>query len=118
MADLVLIMTVEPGFGGQKFMSNMMPKVQWLRSHYPCLDIEVDGGVGLDSIYECAKVNLVKRDKFLSVGTFKIRIFAFLQAGANVIVSGTAVTGSKTPKLVMDKLRQTVNDAIDNYTVS
>lgn len=58
MADMVLVMTVEPGFGGQSFMSNMMPKVKWLREHYPTLDIEVDGGVGPSTISSCAQVCL------------------------------------------------------------
>lgn len=56
LADVVLIMTVEPGFGGQKFMTDMMPKVQWLRHNYPLLDVEVDGGVGLNTINACSEV--------------------------------------------------------------
>ena len=58
---MVLIMTVEPGFGGQKFMDSMMSKVSWLREHYPEMDIEVDGGVGPSTINLCAEVSWIKR---------------------------------------------------------
>ena len=84
-------MTVEPGFGGQSFMSNMMPKVQWLRENYPNLDIEVDGGVGMHSVEECAK------------------------AGANMIVAGTAITQSNDQKCVIGHMRNTVNNVLHSH---
>ncbi|KAI1921600.1 RIBULOSE-phosphate 3-epimerase [Ophidiomyces ophidiicola] len=82
--DMVLIMTVEPGFGGQKFMASELPKVQALRKKYPEMNIEVDGGLGLGTIDQAA------------------------DAGANVIVAGSAVFGAKDPAEVIAKLREAV----------
>ena len=74
MVDLVLVMTVEPGFGGQKFMADMMPKVKQLRSMLdevnPSCHLEVDGGVDLVT-GEICKEN-----------------------GADVLVAGSAFFGS------------------------
>ena len=57
MVDLVLVMTVEPGFGGQKFMADMMPKVKELRTMLdavnPSCHLEVDGGVDLVTCVTC-----------------------------------------------------------------
>ena len=69
--DMVLVMTVEPGFGGQKFMADMMPKVQAIRGYIdamnPACELEVDGGVDGDTCKLC------------------------IASGANVLVAGSAV---------------------------
>ncbi|KAF3769206.1 hypothetical protein M406DRAFT_107760 [Cryphonectria parasitica EP155] len=84
--DMVLIMTVEPGFGGQKFMASELPKVQELRKRYPELNIEVDGGLGPSTIDQAA------------------------DAGANVIVAGSAVFGAQDPAEVISLLRKKVDE--------
>ncbi|KAK1758243.1 Oxoglutarate and iron-dependent oxygenase degradation C-term-domain-containing protein [Echria macrotheca] len=84
--DMVLVMTVEPGFGGQKFMASELPKVQELRKRYPDLNIEVDGGLGPGTIDQAA------------------------DAGANVIVAGSAVFGAKDPAEVISLLREAPPD--------
>ncbi|KAL2529117.1 Aldolase-type TIM barrel family protein [Forsythia ovata] len=84
--ELVLVMTVEPGFGGQKFMPEMMDKVRTLRKKYPSLDIEVDGGLGPSTINMAAS------------------------AGANCIVAGSSVFGASDPAQVITLLRKSVED--------
>ena len=81
---MVLVMTVEPGFGGQSFMASQMPKVAALRKAYPDLPIEVDGGLSENTIDQAA------------------------EAGANVIVAGSAVFGAKDPGAVIKNLREAV----------
>jgi len=84
LVDLVLVMTVEPGFGGQSFMPNMMPKVETIRSKYPDMDIEVDGGLSPSTIDTAAK------------------------SGANMIVAGSAVFKGE-PETVITTLRSSVS---------
>ncbi|KAF3651037.1 Ribulose-phosphate 3-epimerase [Capsicum annuum] len=82
--ELVLVMTVEPGFGGQKFMPEMMDKVRTLRKKYPSLDIEVDGGLGPSTIEAASS------------------------AGANCIVAGSSVFGAPDPAQVITLMRGSV----------
>ncbi|KAI9216539.1 ribulose-phosphate 3-epimerase [Blastocladiella britannica] len=82
---LALVMTVEPGFGGQSFMRDQMAKVKALRNRYPTLNIQVDGGLALDTIEAAA------------------------EAGANVIVAGSAVFGAVDPTAVIAGLRAAVD---------
>ena len=86
MVDLVLVMTVEPGFGGQKFMADMMPKVKKLREMLdkvnPACHLEVDGGVDLNTVKEC-KAN-----------------------GANVFVAGSAYFGAADKKAFTEEIEK------------
>ena len=78
---MVLVMTVEPGFGGQSFMESTMPKIEALRKINSHIDIEVDGGVNAETVKIAAK------------------------AGANVFVAGSAVFKSENPAQTIARLR-------------
>ena len=54
-ADLLLVMTVQPGRGGQKFMPECLEKVRELRARFPEKNIQVDGGVGTGNACQCAE---------------------------------------------------------------
>ncbi|WP_448901193.1 ribulose-phosphate 3-epimerase [Eubacterium sp.] len=85
--SMVLVMTVEPGFGGQSFMESTMPKVEAIRKINPDIDIEVDGGINAETIKIAAK------------------------AGANVFVAGSAVFKSENPAETIALLRKNAQDA-------
>jgi ribulose-phosphate 3-epimerase len=85
--DMLLVMTVEPGFGGQSFMHDQMNKVRVARKHIQSMDkvkplLQIDGGVSLDTIAEAA------------------------QAGANCFVAGSAVYKSSDPAKMVEQLRK------------
>lgn len=80
--SMVLVMTVEPGFGGQSFMESTMPKIEKLRAKCPSLDIQVDGGINANTVKIAGK------------------------AGANVMVAGSAVFNSEDPKEAIKTLKQ------------
>ncbi len=71
MLDMVLVMSVHPGYGGQKFIPDSIDKVRRMREMAPDIDIEIDGGINLDNVSDV------------------------IAAGANVIVAGSAVYNAK-----------------------
>ncbi len=81
MLDQVLVMTVEPGFGGQKFMPDMLPKVQWLREKGYEGDVGVDGGVNAETGPQS------------------------VEAGANILIAGSYIFKAEDRKAAADALR-------------
>jgi ribulose-phosphate 3-epimerase len=83
--DMILIMTVEPGFGGQSFMSDMLPKIEQARALAEATGtdiwVQVDGGIDVSTIERCAS------------------------AGANVFVAGSSVYRAQDPGDMVDRLR-------------
>jgi ribulose-phosphate 3-epimerase len=78
--DMVLVMTVEPGFGGQSFMPGVVPKIEGVKKIFN-KDIEVDGGINFKNVKEVVR------------------------AGANIIVAGTSVFGEKNYKEAIRRLK-------------
>jgi ribulose-phosphate 3-epimerase len=83
--DLVLLMTVNPGFGGQRFIPNVLPKIRALRNLIESrglnVDIQVDGGINCATAFDAAS------------------------AGANVLVAGSAVFGTSNYRQAIDAIR-------------
>lgn len=83
--DLVLLMTVNPGFGGQKFISSVIPKIKELHSLVKekdlSIDIEIDGGVNSETALSC------------------------VEAGANVLVAGSAIFNQSDRRLAIQQIR-------------
>ncbi|MFI5623413.1 ribulose-phosphate 3-epimerase [Nocardioides sp. NPDC051685] len=91
--DMVLLMTVEPGFGGQKFLDLVLPKIRRARAMMDKAGVEtwlqVDGGVSLETIERCA------------------------EAGADVFVAGSAVYSADDPDAMVNALREKAVSAVD-----
>ena len=84
--DLLLVMTVNPGFGGQEFIHETLPKIQqadaWRRERHLQYRISVDGGINNETVAECAR------------------------AGADTFVAGTSLFGARSLKSAVTKMRK------------
>ena len=81
-ADMILVMSVEPGFCGQKFHENMIDRVKNYKHKYPSIEIEVDGGVN-------------------SINSRKL-----IGAGADILVAGSAIFRSDNPVKMIETLKE------------
>lgn len=79
--DMVLVMSVHPGFGGQKFIDSAIEKIAALRKLKPNLDIEVDGGINAETAQKC------------------------IEAGANILVAGSYIFHAKDRVKAIQSLR-------------
>ena len=86
--DEALVMTVHPGYGGQKFIAECLSKVAWLRERCPQLDIMVDGGVNAETAVLATK------------------------AGANQFVAGSYLFKQSDMKAAVDGLKSMVSKSI------
>jgi ribulose-phosphate 3-epimerase len=88
LCDLILVMTVEPGFGGQRFMEDQLPKLRQVRAYLdalaPACELEVDGGVDENTAPLCA------------------------EAGASVLVAGSAVFGKPDRAAAIRNMRKNI----------
>jgi ribulose-phosphate 3-epimerase len=84
--DYVLIMSVEPGFSGQKFISDVLLKIKKIREKYPNLKIQVDGGINLDNYKE------------------------IINAGADILVSGSTLFNSNNIPQTIKTLKKLTID--------
>lgn len=75
LIDMVLVMTVEPGFGGQSFMQDQLPKIQSIRKKidekYPHILLEVDGGVNEKTINLCREVDVIVAGNYIFSHDYK-----------------------------------------------
>jgi len=90
LVDFVLIMTVEPGFPAQQFMSPMLLKIRKLRELKPEIDIEVDGGI--------------------NESTAKLAV----KAGANILVAGSAIFGKRNYQKAIERIRKSAERALES----
>lgn len=89
--DLLLVMTVEPGFGGQSFMHDVVPKIAeadaWRRGHGASFRLEVDGGIAVDTVAETVR------------------------AGADTFVAGSAVFREEDRVVAVERILDTAREA-------
>jgi ribulose-phosphate 3-epimerase len=136
VADMILVMTVWPGHGGQKFIEDCLPKVRCyvaftfihlpsiltrypacqvaeLRNRFPSMNIQVDGGVGAKTIHSCAHAGQSHLGHTLLVRRLGVANYQSVRGilGANVAVAGSALFGAENPAELIVTMRSAINEA-------